>query len=616
MSTSTPVATYRSRRDGFAAEREREAGLSRRFSTARLGVFLAGVAALAVILFRAGRPPSWAVATAGGCLLCFLVLVRLHDRVIRRERRAAALVELQEAALARLGRRFAELPVPAPPPGAAETPLARDLDLFGRSSLFQLLGTAATPPGRHCLARWLLTGADPTEVRRRQAAVGELAPQLAWRQDLALAGSSLAGIEAGVEPFLRWAEGEPYLLARPWLLWLARGLTLASLALFALVVAGVVPWSLWALLAITNLVANYRAAQHSHAIFDRVEAGEAGFLAYAQALRLACGPAFAAPLLAELQRRLGRGTETAPAAMERLHRLVTLADARHSSLVHGLLTAFVLWDFHVLARLEAWQRSAGRQARTWLEALGEMEALAALAELAFQHPDWVMPSFVEAAPARLDAEALGHPLLANEARVANDVSVGPAGTFLLVTGSNMSGKSTLLRALGVNAVLAQAGGPVCARALALAPCRVATSILVEDSLASGVSFFLAELKRLKAIVDLARAEHAMPAGEGRAVLFLLDEVLRGTNSAERRIAVRRVVLHLASLGAFGAVTTHDLALAEETELAAIATPVHFRETVHAPGEGPAMTFDYRLRPGLATTVNALRLLALVGISDD
>jgi DNA mismatch repair ATPase MutS len=199
--------------------------------------------------------------------------------------------------------------------------------------------------------------------------------------------------------------------------------------------------------------------------------------------------------------------------------------------------------------------------------------------------------------------------------VANDVTLGPPGTFLLVTGSNMSGKSTLLRSLGVNVVLAQAGGPVCATSLSLPPLALATSILVEDSLEDGVSFFMAELLRIRKVVDAAsRAE-----GEGRTLLYLLDEILRGTNTRERQIAVRRVLSYLLAKGALGAISTHDLELAEIPELAAASEAVHFRESF-APGaerEGkPVMTFDYQLRSGVATTANALKLLDLVGLGEE
>jgi DNA mismatch repair ATPase MutS len=254
---------------------------------------------------------------------------------------------------------------------------------------------------------------------------------------------------------------------------------------------------------------------------------------------------------------------------------------------------------------------SGAHARDWLAALGEAEALSALATLAYDNPRWVIPELIEHGDARIDARSLGHPLLSARMRVSNDIAVGPPGTFVLVTGSNMSGKSTLLRAIGTNVVLAQAGGPVCADEMQLTPVDVWTSIRIDDSLEAGVSLFMAELRRLKRIVDAAR-DPARP----RPLLYLLDEILHGTNTAERRIAARRVVNHLVQAGAIGAVTTHDLTLAEDPSLDAAAQRVHFTERFETRDGVTAMTFDYRLRPGLATSANALKLLAMIGLGDD
>src|SRR5262249_9308664 len=235
-------------------------------------------------------------------------------------------------------------------------------------------------------------------------------------------------------------------------------------------------------------------------------------------------------------RRPAQGVSAA-AAPALPHRRVVLSDVRHAALLHTPLQLLLLWDFHVLALLERWQRDFGKRARGWLGALGELEALAALADLAHDNPGWAFPEVAPREPVTIEARGLGHPLLPETVRGPNDVTLGPPGTFLLVTGSNMSGKSTLLRAVGVNVVLAQAGGPVCAEKLALPPLDLATSILIEDSLADGISFFMAELLRVRQVVDAADRA----AGEGRVLLYLLDEILRGTNTRERQIAVRRVL---------------------------------------------------------------------------
>jgi len=612
----SPEAIYARRAAELTAEAEALGARSRALSNARLVSFLAGVACLLTIVFTASAlNPLWAWGAAGAFGV-FLILVRTHDRVIRRERHFRGLVRIQREGLARLERRWGEMPRPEAPEDLVDTPEARDLNLFGPASVFHLLGTVATPPGRETLARWLTAPAPPAEIRRRQEAVRELAgaatEAVELRQHLQLAAREMAALgQAG--PFLEWAESPPWLLPRSALRWLVRGMAAASVGLLAGSILGPVPWSLWALVALANLGLDYLCARRVHGILDRVEAREVGMRHYAQVFEVLSDRGWQSDLLRQLGAETAAGGLPARRAMDRLGSRVVLADARHSSLVHMILEALLLWDFHVLEAIERWQVRHGRHARRWLLALGQLEALAALATLRFENPGWSFPEVVEGEPARVVAAGLGHPLLPGPTRVDNDVELGPPGTFLLVTGSNMSGKSTLLRALGTNLTLAQAGGPVCATSLVMPPIVLGTSLLIEDSLTSGVSFFMAELKRLKAIVDRADAsrEEGSPT-----LLFLLDEVLRGTNSAERRIAVERVLRHLMEAGAIGAVTTHDLALAEVESLATAARPVHFRETLQPAGEGPPMTFDYRLRQGLATTTNALRLLALVGLDDD
>jgi DNA mismatch repair ATPase MutS len=253
--------------------------------------------------------------------------------------------------------------------------------------------------------------------------------------------------------------------------------------------------------------------------------------------------------------------------------------------------------------------------RVWLETLSELEALSALATLAADNPTWAFPEIVEKAadgPA-LSARNLGHPLLPPAVCVGNDVGIGPVGRFLFVTGSNMSGKSTLLRAIGVNVVLAQAGGPVCADEMRLMPLTLATSIRVQDSLEYGISYFMAELRRLREVVEIA---HTTGETGEREPLFLLDEILHGTNTSERQIAARQIIRTLLRYGATGAVSSHDLSLTETPDLTAARDAVHFTETFTRGADGPAMSFDYRLRPGVATSTNALKLMEMVGLPLD
>ena len=364
-----------------------------------------------------------------------------------------------------------------------------------------------------------------------------------------------------------------------------------------------VPALAWPLIVSTLVVTlRWRAI---HQVFAEADDGESGVRQYGPLL----GHLAAAPLRSRhweaLRQRIGTGPGAAPDEIATLRRLLDMAETRRSVLFHLPLAVILHWDVHVLAALERWKARSGSRVRDWLDAVGEAEALASLAVLAADHPDWTMP-VLDAEARTVRARALGHPLIAPGECVRNDIRVGPAGSFLLVTGSNMSGKSTLLRALGLNAVLARAGGPVCARELRMPPLRVMTSIRFEDSLADGVSYFMAGLLRLKRVVDAAQSGIA-----SSRTLYLLDEILQGTNSAERRIAARTVVRQLLGTGAIGAVTTHDLTLADADDLTARAVPVHFTESVDDGADG--LTFDYRLRPGIATSTNALKLLEMVGL---
>jgi membrane protein implicated in regulation of membrane protease activity len=603
-----PATLYVHRHDTFAAEEARLAGVSFRFSIFRGSLFLAFIACLAVILVRRGNPGWEWWAGAGFWLVAFFWVLPYHDRIIRRQRREGELKRINEEGLLRIARDWAHLPLPSlPEPDDAERPTARDLNLFGRASLAQLLGTAHTPPGKNALADWLLHPAPPEEIVQRQEAVAELAPEIDLRQQLQVRARPMDQREPDIEPFLRWAEGEPWLLRRPGLIWLLRILTVLTPAAALAAWLTPLPTGVFLLLATLNIALSYQLRERTHGTFDRIGTREKDFQLYAEALETIASHPVTSKELRRIVGELTHQDRPAHAWMALLGSRVDLSDVRHSSYLHLPLAALFLWDFHVLLLLETWQRDAGPRARGWLAALGRFEALAALAGLRFEQPDWCFP-VIDPAADRWAAEGLGHPLIADGQRVSNDVEVGPAGTFLLVTGSNMSGKSTLLRSIGVNAVLAQAGGPVAATALRMPPVTLATSILVEDSLADGVSFFMAELQRIQKVVAAADRAHA----EGRVLLYLLDEVLRGTNSFERQVAVRRVVLHLLRRGAIGAVSTHDLQLAEVEELSAVCVPVHFRETIH-PGGDPPMTFDYVMRPGVATTVNALKLMELVGL---
>jgi len=613
------TVSYDDRARQHAVRRDAEVRRSVHISRGRLVTFLAAVGCLIWTLARGADPVRVTIALA--LFVVFGALVFWHARVDGRAAWHQALRTVSLRASARIQRRWDDLPS-ADAPGSvdlAHHPYALDLDLFGRASLFQWLGPAATPSGSVKLATWLLAPSAPDVVRARQAAVRELAPADDWREQLAAHGELARDArQAEIDAFLAWAEAPEWSidLAVPLVrglhttvfmgaLWfVAAVLTAAIWILLALFLFGAIDAALWLIPLVAGIVLSFATTKMIHSAFHRAGAGQHALGRYAALFEHVTNTAFVSPALRDLHERLSANGKAAPACMRRLNRILGFAELRTAAaLLHFPIQAFTLWDFHVLFALNRWRRVAGPHVREWMDAIGELDALSALAAAWRDNPAWCLPEIHDTA--EFAAEALGHPLIADERRVTNDTRVGPPGTLLLVTGSNMSGKSTLLRAIGLNTVLAQAGGCTCAVGLRLPPCDLQSSIRVQDSLELGLSYFMAALARLKGVVDAAERPR-----EGRALLYLLDEILQGTNSAERGIAVRAVARHLLDAGAIGAMTTHDLNLASEEPLKSSAILVHFTESVDEQGN---MRFDYRLREGLATSRNALRLMQMIGI---
>jgi hypothetical protein len=571
-------------------------------------VFATGFALYVVADVTEGTLARWAGAGVLLSLLVFLGLVVRHRKVRARERWLGQLAEVNRTALARLDRDWEGLP-PTPQPSAARNhPYALDLDVCGDASLFRLLTTPTIPPGRATLRSWLLGPASPAEVRRRQDGVKELAPLLEERQTLEATGRMVDSPDpVAIEDFLAWAEAPAWLRDRPWMVLGAWIFPILSATLAGLHIWGVLarPWWIFTMAA-AFVVAN-RHRKHVHALMEAASGGQERFGRYAALLGRMMEMEVRAPILRGLQEAAVSSGVGAVRELRRLERLAGWADVRLNAMVHQPFQALLAWDIHVLGRLERWKDRSGPQVREWLEALGRLEALAALAALKGDHPDWTFPVLEEDGEPGLRASGLGHPLLPPAGCVVNDVEVGPSGTFLFVTGSNMSGKSTLLRAIGLNTVLAQAGGPVFASAMRMTPLEVETSMRTADSLSEGVSQYMAELKRIQQVVAGAR--------RAEGVLYLLDEPLQGTNEAERRVAVQTILGHLLDAGAVGAVATHDLGLDGTPRLGKAARAVHLEGQVGEGEAGPSLSFDYRLRPGRATSTNALALLRAVGLGE-
>lgn len=609
-----PRASYLERVAHNEQLRDQARAASLKISTLRAVTFVGTAAALVVADITSGAAEVVSVVVAAVLAVVFVVLIARHRRVRREQEWRETLRVLSAEALLRLDRHWTELAESlsnAPQtsrPVAPDHAYARDLDVEGKASLTRLMGPVTTAFGRGTLQGWLMEPALPADARARSEAARELAPLLDDRHELAAHGRLAVSPDAtSLDVFLRWAEGEPWVAQH-------RGLRVAAWILPAVLVVtillhvfGVVP-GLWVIPAVLQGVLLKKFQAKLSTDLQRVAFMGPALAAYVPQLETVAGWPREAPALRGLSRRFGDGSDVAHLRLSRLTRLVDTVDSRRN-MVYATFAPVFLLDVHLCDRLDRWRQVDGPHVRDWLKALGEMEALAALGSLAHDHPDWTFPTWNEGGEVIVRGTALGHPLLPPSECVRNDVSVGPPGTFLFVTGSNMSGKSTLLRAIGANVVLAGAGAPVCAAGMELPPVRVRTSMLIEDSLSEGISLFMAELLRVRDIVQAAEEE-------GLPVLYLLDEILHGTNTAERRIAARAVIRHLVDHGAIGAVSTHDLTLAEAPDLTPHAQNVHFREQVDRVDGRTRLSFDYLLRPGIATTRNALRLLEAVGLKLD
>lgn len=610
------------------------------FAMIRLALFGAAILTLGFAFFAGLGTPGWVV---GFLLLAgFFVAAILNEPVrdaMAAEKRAS---KVTGRLLARLERDWETLDWKTTR-GKLKTvqleehqkDVADDLDLLGKSSLFQFVSMAGTTIGVRTLANWLTGVADATVASGRSDAVRRLAPLRDQRFRFYSLAAHVGEGTGDPDEFIRWSQSDSWLEKNGWLpAWanVSAVLAIASIAVLVASRIGIVPTSvaqfalgLAVVIALVNVAITTLMLGPVHQVFSIAMASRESVDEYRELFSaaewLADGgqSAGSADRLDHLhQVLLDDPDHSARVGMNALGRVASMGSLRTSAstfLLYLPLQAFSLWDIRVLQKLERWQKSYAKSVPGWFDAFGELEALMSLAAVCDENPGWVFPHWVEQSESndagKFRSIGLGHPLLPDGARVCNDVTIGPAGTVLLVTGSNMSGKSTMLRSVGLNVALAGAGAPVCAAELKLPSTELATSIRVRDNLAEGVSFYMAELHRLKGVVDRARS---LESKQDCVSLFLLDEILQGTNSRERQIAVTQVLRHLIENGAIGAISTHDLELADEPELKAVSDIVHFRETITPDAEGnEQMTFDYQMHSGVSPTTNALRLLEIVGL---
>lgn len=592
-SSPAPADHYRLRLQELEQKRARLSEREEVISWVRLAGFVLFVV-LAWLAFVSDRISGWWSLLP---LMLFVVLILLHGTTSRRrqelERRAAH----NRSGLARIERKWDTSAEGGAGFASPDHPYADDLDLFGPASLFALISVARTRGGERMLAQWLLAPATLDELERRRAAVRELEPLTELRESVAMLGGAAGVSSVDLQTF------EAQRSTGPWSS-LLRGLMLILAAANLLTLAG---WLALGWTSIPFAISIAISAGLAISIRDRVTEALQGIEELSGELDLLVAlvetierQQFSSPGLVALQEELsGHGT-SASSAIQSLARLVALLDSRRNQLFLPF-ALLMFWSSQLAISLDRWKEQFGSGITRWVETIGRFEALLSLSSFAWENPEYVEAEISHGHDPLFDATDLGHPLIPADQLVRNDLKLGQT-RLLIVSGSNMSGKSTLLRTVGVNTVLALTGAPVNAGRLTLTPVQLGASIQVRDSLLEGKSRFYAEILRLRQIVDLSTGE--LP------LLYLLDEVLHGTNSHDRTIGASAILKALVEKGAIGLATTHDLALARVAdELEGRARNVHFEDHI----EHDEMIFDYRMREGVVTRSNALALMRRIGL---
>jgi ABC-type multidrug transport system fused ATPase/permease subunit len=590
-----PQEFYKARVTEYTEKAQKMQRLSNRLSLARLTVFACGLilfVALSTVYVTA------AVVTLTLSLILFTWLVIRYEKTEKLKNRFLTLVEINRHELRCLdgdysvyksGEEYSE----------RDHPYSYDLDIFGRASLFQYICRTTSRPASDLLAEYLKHSAPRDEIVMRQEAVAELKPLAYWRQNLMTLGYQNTGSGSNPDALMQWLISDDIFRKiglEKTIIWF-----LSTLSLFAVTLA--ITGHHIAVLApvfTLNFIFYFTRFRKISRLHEQVSRSSNLLKAYSDTISLIERESFSAVKLEKLQRSF-RGETLASDRISRLSRLVNRLDSRLNILVSIPLNLLFFTDIHFCLALEKWRRDHAVKVPEWFAAMAEFEVLASLANMSFNNPDWIFPAIVDEYFV-LNAENMGHPLIPEKRRINNDLQSSGPGKAVLITGSNMSGKSTFLRTCGINTVLSLAGAPVCASSFTISHVRVYSSMRISDSLEDNISSFYAELRRLKSIISEAENDPEM--------FLLLDEILRGTNSDDRFAGSVALIKQLSGYGSVAMVATHDLRLANlENELPGKIENYHFDVKV----SGDELFFDYKLTPGVCTSLNASILMKKMGI---
>ena len=577
--------------------------LKKRYNLLSLGRLLYFVFAVALIIFLAQQHWSLALSWTFLAIALFLWMISRHRKVQEAEQHHRRLAEVNRQEQAALAYHFAEFPSGEQYVDPLH-PYSGDLDLFGPYSIFQFCNRTVTAAGSNQLAQWLKAAAEPELVRARQQAVQELGPQLDWRQHFRAHGLAQSDEQAYQLALQKWMDEPFFVYGKKWMRWALWLLPIWGVAALIVILPNY-PLILVLLAVLPAALLLRQTLQQVNRTLEYTAKAETWLLRYGILIQQIEKLEVQTPLLQTLQGHF-RNAEAqfgASQAIRQLSYFLAQLNVRNNPFAI-FLNLIGVWDLQWVYQLEKWKVQHQKDLPHWFTALGDLDALSSLANLHYNQPDWVFPVLHQ--EASLSAKQLGHPLIPGNRRIGNDLQMPTHQHLKLLTGSNMAGKSTWLRSLGVNLVLAQAGAPVCAQALSMPPLLVFTGMRTQDDLSASASSFYAELRRLRAMLDAVIAQQ----GQNKGVFFLLDEILKGTNSRDRHQGSRALMLQLLRHGSAGFIATHDLELtAMEAENPGLIQNVCMEVDI----QGDELFFDYTLKPGISQSFNASVLMRRMGI---
>lgn len=595
-----PKEKYEKRKGRYSKLIEKQTRTINLLSNLRLLVFAAGAAASGYFYITRNYYLFAAIFIA--FVVSFIWMVIEHRKAINNKQYLCALYDINDKSLKRLNGEWISFPDSGKDFMNINHNYSGDLDIFGEGSLFQWINTACTWMGRQKLKNELEQPQKSRDaILEKQAAARELAVKLKWRQRFMAEGMIGADKIHDPEFLFKWADENNEFYCKPWVIVVFRLIPVVTilLVLMAFIVPGM-PFYIPVLALFAQYVMLKMKGKERAKILSIVEKYKNNIRIYENMIKSVEKLSVKSEYLKQLKNNLvNEDKHIASRQIKNLAKIVDSITNRYNAfyMVFNIIT---LWDYQCRISLECWKKKSGKYLRQWLDTIGQMEALSSIAIIGHDNPEWIMPEITVKSLA-FDAEQMGHPLL-GENRVCNDLKFDSPTKILLVTGSNMSGKSTLLRTAGINLVLAYAGAPVCAKKFTCSIMEIYTCMRIGDNLEKSISSFYAELLRIKSIINALK--------KGKPIFFLLDEIFKGTNSWDRHTGAKILIKKLYEEEAMGLVSTHDLELAEiENETHKKVQNFHFREYYN----NNEIHFDYKLRSGVSTTRNAIYLMKMAGI---